>query len=104
MINCVDWDFEISFAISQLVNNIIRTSNLMWFKHCCQTLRQIHAPTSIKTLKKTTPLTLREARIKPSSYRPTIAKLEEVVSFDTTPEEFIRRVLRPIKLVIEPDA
>ncbi len=47
---------------------------------------------------------LPEVRIKPSSYQPTKAELEEVVSFDTTPEEFLRRVPRPMKIVRDPNA
>ena len=43
-------------------------------------------------------------RVKPSTYQPTRAELREDVSIDVTPEELARAVLRPVKVVRDPEA
>ena len=43
-------------------------------------------------------------RIKPSSYQPSKAELEEDVRVDASPEELARAVLRQVRVVRDPDA
>ena len=43
-------------------------------------------------------------RVKPSTYQPTRAELREEVRIDATPEELARTVLRPVRVVRDPDA
>ncbi len=43
-------------------------------------------------------------RIKPSSYQPPKAELEEDVRIDATPEELARAVLRQVRVVKDPEA
>ena len=43
-------------------------------------------------------------RLKPSSYQPRKAEMEELVKIDATPEQVARAVLRPVKIVEDPDA
>ncbi len=43
-------------------------------------------------------------RIKPGSYYPTREELDEDVSIDATPEELAAAVLRPARVVKDPDA
>lgn len=43
-------------------------------------------------------------RVKPRSYQPTKADLEADVGIETTPDELAEAVLRPVKLVEDPDA
>ena len=43
-------------------------------------------------------------RVKPHTYQPTRAELREDVSIDATPEELARAVLRPVKVVRDPEA
>ncbi|MXY32705.1 MAG: hypothetical protein F4186_14015 [Boseongicola sp. SB0676_bin_33] len=51
-----------------------------------------------------------ELRIKPNTYKPTKAELEEMFVLRKpdgsvpTPEEVIQAVLRPVKVVVDPDA
>ena len=44
------------------------------------------------------------ARLKPSSYQPTKAELEEPLKIDATPEELALAVLQPVRVVRDPDA
>ena len=43
-------------------------------------------------------------RVRPYSYQPNKAELEEDVRVDATPEELARAVLRPVKIVKDADA
>lgn len=43
-------------------------------------------------------------RLKPASYQPSKAELDEPVKIDATPEQLARAVLRPVKIVRDPDA
>ncbi len=43
-------------------------------------------------------------RIKPSEYQPNKAELEEDVRIDATPDELAETILRPAKIVEDPDA
>lgn len=43
-------------------------------------------------------------KIKPGSYYPTKEELNEDVSIDATPEELADAVLRPVRIVKDPDA
>lgn len=43
-------------------------------------------------------------RLKPSSYQPTEAELEEPIKIDATPEELALAVLRPVRIVRDPAA
>ena len=43
-------------------------------------------------------------RVKPSSYQPTRAELEEPIKIDATPEELALAVLRPVRIVRDPAA
>ena len=43
-------------------------------------------------------------RVRPHSYQPNKAELEEDVRLDATPEELARAVLRPVRTVEDPDA
>ncbi len=45
-----------------------------------------------------------EVRVKPHSYQPSKAELEEEFRIDATPEELLDAVLRPVKVVTNPDA
>lgn len=45
-----------------------------------------------------------EVRVKPHSYQPSKAELEADVSIDATPEQLARAVLRPVKIVEDPEA
>ena len=42
--------------------------------------------------------------VKPHSYQPSKAELEEPMKIDATPEELARRALRPMKVIEDPDA
>ena len=46
----------------------------------------------------------REVRVKPHSYQPSKAELEEDVKINTTPDALARALLRPVKVVEDPDA
>ena len=43
-------------------------------------------------------------RLRPSSYQPTRAELEEPVKIDVTPGQLALAVLRPVQVVRDPDA
>ena len=43
-------------------------------------------------------------RLKLNSYQPGKAKLDEPVKIDATPEQVARAVLRPVKIIKDPDA
>ena len=43
-------------------------------------------------------------RVQPATYQPSKAELEEDMSIDTTPEEFARVALQPMKVVQDDDA
>ncbi len=43
-------------------------------------------------------------RVKPHSYQPSKAELDEPVKIDATPEQLAEAVLRPVTLVEDPDA
>ena len=43
-------------------------------------------------------------RLKPASYQPSKAELDEPVKIDATPEQLARAVLRPVKIVRDSDA
>ncbi len=43
-------------------------------------------------------------RLKPNSYQPRKAEMEEPVKIDATPEQVARAVLRPVKIIKDPDA
>ena len=43
-------------------------------------------------------------RVKPHTYQPSKAELEEDVSLDTTPDELALAVLRPVKMVEDENA
>lgn len=43
-------------------------------------------------------------RVKPRSYQPTRAEMEEAVKIDATPEEAVRRIFRQVRVVEDPDA
>ena len=43
-------------------------------------------------------------RLKPNSYQPRKAEMEELVKIDATPEQVARAVLRPVKIAEDPDA
>ena len=45
-----------------------------------------------------------EIRVKPYSYQPSKAELEEAVKIDATPDELVQSVLRPVKVVSDPEA
>ncbi len=47
--------------------------------------------------------TVRVVRLKPSSYQPSKAEMEEVVTFpeETTPDDLVRAVVRPVRIVYE---
>ena len=53
---------------------------------------------------------IKTIRIKPSSYQPTKAELEEVIILRNpdgsraTPEQVARAVLEPVNIIIDPDA
>ena len=54
---------------------------------------------------KPTPATkLSTLRVKPRSYQPTKADMAEDVSIDATPDELAEAVLRPVRIVEDPDA
>ena len=42
--------------------------------------------------------------VKPRSYRPTRAEMDEPIQIDATPEELALAVLRPVRVVEDPDA
>ena len=44
-----------------------------------------------------------EVRVKPHSYQPSTAELNELVKIDTTPAALARAVLRPVKIVEDQD-
>lgn len=46
----------------------------------------------------------REVRVKPHSYQPSKAELEEPVRIDATPDELAEAVLRPVRMTEDPDA
>ena len=46
----------------------------------------------------------REVRVKPSRYQPSKAELEEPVRIDATPDELAAAVLRPVRMIEDPDA
>lgn len=46
----------------------------------------------------------RTVRVKPSSYQPSKAELEEPVKIDATPEQLARAILRPVRLVKDSEA
>ena len=43
-------------------------------------------------------------RVKSHTYQPTRPELREDVSIDATPEELARAVLRPVKVIKDPEA
>ena len=43
-------------------------------------------------------------RLKPSSYQPREAEMEEMVKIDATPKQVARAVLRPVKIIENSDA
>ena len=43
-------------------------------------------------------------RVKPSTYQPTRAELREEVRIDASPDELVRAVLRPVRVVRDPEA
>ena len=43
-------------------------------------------------------------RLKPNTYQPRKAELEEPVKIEATPEQLARAVLRPVKIIEDPDA
>ena len=43
------------------------------------------------------------ARLKPSRYQPSKAKLEDDISIDATPEELLRAVVRDVRIEIDKD-
>ena len=43
-------------------------------------------------------------RLKPNSYQPRKAEMDELVKIDATPEQLARAVLRPVKIVEDSDA
>jgi len=43
-------------------------------------------------------------RVKPWAYQPTRAEMEEPLKIDATPEELALAVLRPVRVVEDPDA
>jgi len=43
-------------------------------------------------------------RVKPNRYQPRKAELEEDMRIKATPEDVIRAVLQPVKVVEDPDA
>lgn len=43
-------------------------------------------------------------RVKPRNYQPTRAELDEPIQIDATPEELALAVLRPVRVVEDPDA
>ena len=43
-------------------------------------------------------------RLKPNSYQPSKAEMDQPVKIDATPEQLARAVLRPVKIVKDPDA
>ena len=43
-------------------------------------------------------------RVKPRSYQPTKAELEEAVTIDATPEELALAILRPVRMIEDPDS
>ena len=45
-----------------------------------------------------------EVRVKPHSYQPSKAELETPVKIDATPEQLARAVLRPVKIIEDPNA
>ena len=45
-----------------------------------------------------------EVRVKPHSYQPSKAELNELVKIDATPDALARAVLRPVKIVEDKDA
>ena len=46
----------------------------------------------------------RTVRVKPHSYQPSKAELEQPVKIDATPEQLARAVLRPVKIIGDSDA
>ena len=42
-------------------------------------------------------------RLKPNSYQPRKAEMDELVKIDATPEQLARAVLRPVKIVEDSD-
>ena len=45
-----------------------------------------------------------EVLVKPHSYQPRKAEMDEPVKIDATPEQLARAVLRPVKITEDPDA
>ena len=43
-------------------------------------------------------------RVKPNSYQPRKAELEAPVNIDATPDRLVRAILRPVRIVEDPDA
>ena len=43
-------------------------------------------------------------RVRPHTYQPSKAELEEDVRLDATPEELVRAVLQPVRIVEDHDA
>lgn len=43
-------------------------------------------------------------RVKPRDYQPTGAEMDEPIQIDATPEELALAVLRPVRVVEDPDA
>lgn len=46
----------------------------------------------------------RTVRVRPHSYQPRKAELEKPVKIDATPEQLARAILRPVRIVEDPDA
>lgn len=44
-----------------------------------------------------------EVRVKPHSYQPSKAELNELVKIDATPDALARALLRPVKIAEDPD-
>ena len=45
-----------------------------------------------------------ELHVKPHTYQPRKAKLEEPVKVDATPDESAKAVLQPVRIVVDEDA
>ncbi len=50
------------------------------------------------------PIERRTVRVKPHVYQPSKAELEEPVRIDATPDELAAAVLRPVRMIEDPDA
>ncbi len=50
------------------------------------------------------PIERRTVRVKPHVYQPSKAELEEPGRIDATPDELAAAVLRPVRMIEDPDA